>query len=243
MRRPSPPPQIHRHRQGLGADVDRDHVGAQRTGDHHRGQSDAATAVNRHPVARGDAPPAPARPGTRSRSGTRGLRRSRSRRGSAERGEGQIRLAKPHPLREASPAVKTRLELPVADLLVARAAGHAPPAPRDEGHGDAVARAPAGHIAPPPPRPHPLSRARAHGGSTMSGSCPTQPCQSLRQIPLASTRQHHAIGRQLGIGERFDGDGTAVPAVYCSLHGATAGGCRPAEGPGRRGGSISGHFV
>jgi len=79
------------------------------------------------------------------------------------------------------------LELMVANLLVARLTFRAFAATADEGNGDAIARLPSADVL-------------ADGfddsgqfvagtwGSAMSLSCPTQPCQSLRQTPVAWTR-------------------------------------------------------
>jgi hypothetical protein len=94
-----------------------------------------------------------------------------------------VRVADGHILGKRSPPGESRLELVVADLLVARQALGAAPAAADKRQGDAVARFP---VVQPPSRwpcTTPASSWPGTWGRRMSGSCPFQPCQSLRHSP------------------------------------------------------------
>jgi hypothetical protein len=79
---------------------------------------------------------------------------------------------------------EARLFLVVADLLIARLALGATAAAADKGHRHPVAASPVLDVC-----THGLHHARqlvaGHIGRWMSGSCPDQPCQSLRQMPVA----------------------------------------------------------
>ena len=136
-----------RRRQGLVGHVDADHARAQRRGDHHRRQPDAAAAVHGHPLARlraadlhdravggGEAAAEPGR-----RHGADRLRqRDQVDVGPVERDELGVRA----PVREA------RLALAVADLLVAGAALLAAAARAHERDGHARARRPLADVRP-----------------------------------------------------------------------------------------------
>ncbi len=102
-----------------------------------------------------------------------------------------------HIVGERAPMGKARLELAGADLLVAGAALAAPAAAGDEGNGDSVARLEARD---PPPGGDDAAGNSWPGtcGRRISGSCPIQPCQSLRQRPVAPTAM--TTPSSLGVG-------------------------------------------
>ena len=121
--------------------VDRDHIGAHGAGDHDRRQPDAAAAVDGNPLSRQHSAPIDDRPKRRDEAAAEAccggvvqlLRQPH------EVGVGKVER---HIFGERAPRREARLELVLADLVIARIAFVAMPAAGGERHGDAVARAP-----------------------------------------------------------------------------------------------------
>ena len=220
--------QLARQPQRVAADVHRDHVGAQRTRDHDRGQPHPAAAVHGDPVTPRDPALGLHRPerGREPAAEARGLHEADLVR---EGDQGQVGVAQRHTFGESAPAVKAWLELAVADLLVAAAARHAPPAPRDEGHRHAISPLPARHLS-PHLLDHPGDLVPGHVGQHDVGivahpAVPVAPADPVRFDP-----HDHAVGRRLRIRQRFDCDRAPVLAVDCGSHGMTAMAAGPAAG-------------
>ena len=187
-----------RHPERPLADVHRHHIRAQRRRDHHRRQPHPTAPVHGHPVTPRHSPLGLHRPerGRKAAAQTRGFDESHL---VGQRGQGEVGVAKSHALGEPAPTVESRLELAVTDLLVACSAGTATAAPRNEGHGHPIARSPPSHVTPHLLH-HPAISCPGTCGRTMSGSCPTHPCQSLRQTPLAWTLRTTPSGAGSGSG-------------------------------------------
>ena len=188
-----------RRRQGLVGHVHADHARAQRRGDHHRRQPDAAAPVHGHPLARlraadlhdravggGEAAAEPGR-----RHGADGLgQRDEVDVGPVERDELGVRA----PVREA------RLALAVADLLVAGAALLAAAARAHERDGHARARRPLADV-----RPDRLDHARQlvprhvrEGADVRVVAHPAVPVGAAQ--PGRLDPDHYAVRGRRGIG-------------------------------------------
>ena len=89
-------------------------------------------------------------------------------------------------LREGSPAGEPRLELPFAHLVLPATAGVAVTAGAHEWHGDQVPGGPVAHRGAHLSDPT-RELVTGHVGEANVGSCPIQPCQSLRHRPVAAT--------------------------------------------------------
>ena len=197
-------------------DVDRHDPRAGCDRDLDRREPHAAAAVDRDPIAR-----------TYAALGHHGAIGRREAAAEARRGHEVHRIGQPDhvqvgaadcdELGERAPAAEARLELVVADLVIAGQAARALAAGAHERDRDAVTRPPLASRARRPPRSIPANSWPGTCGSEMSVSCPTQPCQSDRHSPVASTRMTAPSGRNhrsRHIGDRHR------PAELGERHGA-----------------------
>ena len=114
------------------------------------------------------------------------------------RDEVQVRPRQRDVLRERTPGREAGLEVAVADLGLAQAARFADAAAAAEGHGHAVAERDHPRTAGPTSATTPHSSWPGTWGSTIDGSWPIQPCQSLRQTPVARTATTTPSSAQTG---------------------------------------------
>jgi hypothetical protein len=157
-----------------------------RVGDHHRREADPAAAVHDDPFAgrraslhnhgteRGDEAAAEARRVDEAQA----LR---------QRNQVDVGVGERDVLGEGAPGGEARLEVVVADVLVAGEALRAVSAAHGKGHRDPVARRQR-LTSRPVASTTPASSCPGTWGRWISESWPIQPCQSLRQMPVASTR-------------------------------------------------------
>jgi len=210
-------PEVPRPRQRLLANVHRHHVGPQRARNHHGREPDPAAPVNGHPVTRRD-------PALRLHR-TERCRESTPQTGGGDepeivrqRRKREVGLAERHQLGEATPAVKSRLELMGTHLLVSGAATPAPAAPGDERNRHPVSL---------PPAPDVTPDLHHDTGDLVTGhmgehdvrivAYPTVPVASADPVGLHA--EDHSVRCRLRIRERLDGDGTTVFSVNCCLQG------------------------
>ena len=138
-------PQPLGERQHFVIDIDGDHPRLQGTGDHDRGQPHPAAAVDGDPLARPDPALRDHRPKGRGEPAPETRRRDEV---DLRRQANQIHIGVSNGdiLCIRAPPGKARLELPVADLLIAAATLRARPARAHERQRDAVPRLPPGDV-------------------------------------------------------------------------------------------------
>jgi hypothetical protein len=212
--------------------VHRDHPGTERPSHHHRGQADAAAAVDGHPVARPD-----------PRMGGHGAMCRRDAAAEASGGDeaepiGQphevhVRVVHPDVLGEGTGVGEPGLGLPLAHLVLAVGAGLARSARAHERCGDPIAGSPV---------PHERTDGLDDAGELVAGHVrqshvrvmthppvPVAAAQSTRLDPDDGPR-----GAGGGIGYRPHLGPTAELGVHDRAHGASPGphvGTRRAPGP------------
>ncbi len=216
--------ELGRARERAGRHVDRHDAGAERAGEHHHRQPDAAAAVDGEPVAGAHA-------AALADGGERGHEAAAERRGRleaepvGERHAVEVGDGHEHALGERAPAREARLVVALADLRVAEPARLAGAAAAAERRGHAVARPDPAHLG-PDRRDDAGELVAGHVGEADRGvvAHPAVPVAAAQ--PGRADLDERAVRRQLGLGDLLEPSGSrkACMTAARTASGAAAGG-------------------